>query len=355
MNFSEQPPSKQWALLKYRGEKLAEVWFKPEGEPFGLTFRIPQKSFQIPGMRQQLTIANLLRAVGITIEEVESWRHGDDSHSDTSGANPELANPLPPPSQNVDELEIYIRLKPPSQESGVGSQESDVRSQESEVASQESEIGSQMVDGEGSDASSVTPDPGQLTPDEGEREITSPTWQDLEARWKAIIGLEATLDTLRISMEGLQTEMEGSLKKTLTTEEKVHARRADVAQWNKAKSRVHHALPKVREFIHRSVWALGTPERKQLEELYRNHIQPQIPCPRMDKVFQQLENMQKDRQILSGHGTTVYHECKSIAADVQNALRTLQSNAAANAYKKKGDTAGKGKFFKQLRRWSGAG
>src|ERR1700733_6748959 len=74
VNFSEQPPSKQWAALKYRGEKFAEVWFKPEGEPFDLTFRIPQRSFQIPGMDQELTTENLLKAVGVATEEVESWR-----------------------------------------------------------------------------------------------------------------------------------------------------------------------------------------------------------------------------------------------------------------------------------------
>lgn len=181
---------------------------------------------------------------------------------------------------------------------------------------------------------------------------TSARWQDLEARWKAILALEANVDTMRISMEGLQAEMEGSLKKTLTTEEKVHARRADLADWSKAKSRVHHALPRVREVVHRCIWALGTPERKQLEELYKSHIQPQIPFPQMDKVLTQLENMQKDRQILAAHAATVYHDCKSIAADVQRALRTLQSNAA-NVRKKKAG-GGKGKFMKDLRRWSGA-
>ena len=326
MNFSEQPPSKQWATLKYRGEKFAEVWFKPEGEPFALTFRIPQQSFQIPGMDQQLTAENLLKAVAIAPEEVESWRHGDVSHPGMNGSDPELGNPLPPPPQDAHHLDIHVRLK--SQESGVRSQES-----------------------EGSD-SSLTPDPCLLTPDP--LEIPTPTWQDLEARWKAIVGLEAAIDTVRIGMEGLQAEMEASLKRTLTTEEKVHALRADLGQWNKAKSRVHYALPKVREFIHRSVWAMGSPERKQLEELYKNHIEPQIPCPQMDKVFGQLENLQKDRQILSAHGATVYQECKSIATAVQGALRTLQSNAAANARNKKGATSAKSKFFKHIRRWSGA-
>src|SRR5213595_3981389 len=89
VSFSERPPSKQWAALKYRGEKFAEIWFKPEGEAFALTFRIPEKSFQNPGMRQQLTPENLLKAVAIPPEEVESWRHGDVSHSGVNGANPE--------------------------------------------------------------------------------------------------------------------------------------------------------------------------------------------------------------------------------------------------------------------------
>src|SRR5262245_4247835 len=164
-------------------------------------------------MGQQLTTDNLLKAAAIATEEVESWRHGDVSHSGMNGSNPELTKPLPPPPQDVTHLELYVRLKPPPQA----------------VARNES----------------------------CELEIPSAKWQDLEARWKAILGLEATMETLRISMEGLRAEMEASLKKTLTSEEKLHALRADVAQWNKAKSRVHHALPKVREYIHRSTWALG--------------------------------------------------------------------------------------------------
>src|SRR5438067_110639 len=96
VNFSEQLPSKQWAALKYRGEKFAEVWFKPEGAPCGLTFRIPQQGFQIPGMRQHLTIENLLKAVAIAPAEVESWRQGEVAHAGMNGANPDFKSPLPP-------------------------------------------------------------------------------------------------------------------------------------------------------------------------------------------------------------------------------------------------------------------
>lgn len=305
MNFAEQPPSTQWAALKYRGAAFAEVWFKPEGEPCAVTFRIPQAGFQIPGMDQQLTIENLLKTVAIAPEEVESWRLGDLSHANLDGPNPELKNPIPPPPPDVAHLDIHVRMKP-----------------------------------------------SQAVADNDAGEVPEAKWQALEARWKAILGVEATLDTLRINMEGLLAEMEGSLKRNLTTEEKLHAPRADLAEWTKAKSRVHHALPRVREFIHRAVWAMGIPERKQLEELHKSHIKPKIPFPRMDKVLEQMENLQKDRQILSALGTTVYHECKGISASVQGALRTLQSNAAAK--KKKSASGGKGKFFKSIRNWSGA-
>jgi hypothetical protein len=62
-------------------------------------------------------------------------------------------------------------------------------------------------------------------------------------------------------------------------------------------------------------------------------------------VFEQIESLHKDRQVLSAQGTAVYQECKRISADVQAALRTLQSTAASNAAKKKRVAGKKGKFF----------
>src|SRR6478672_1268920 len=97
MNVSEQPPSKQWAALTFKGERIAEVWFKPEGEPLALLFRIPRSSFQVPGIGQRLTAENLLKAVALAPDAVESWRHGGASHSAPDGPDPGLTSPLPPP------------------------------------------------------------------------------------------------------------------------------------------------------------------------------------------------------------------------------------------------------------------
>ncbi len=297
MNFSEQPPSKQWAALKYKGERIADVWFKPEGEPLALTFRIPQKSFHIPGMDQLLTAENLLAAVALATDQVDSWSHGDACHFGLDGSNPELRRPLPPPPQDVAELTIHVRLKSPPPKEG------------------------------------------------SEPAIPLERWQVLHARWNAILALEATIDGLRQRMESLRSEMEGAFRKTLTADEKVHALNADVAQWNKAKSRVHYSLPKIKEFIHRATWVMGTPERKKLEELFKNQAPPSIRDPEMDKVPEQLEYLLKDRQVLSSQGVAVCQECQGIAAEIHGALRTLQSNAAANIRKKLGAARAKGKFL----------
>jgi hypothetical protein len=301
VNFSEQPPSKEWAAIKYRGEKIAEVWFKPEGEPFTLTFRVPQKSFHIPDLGQLLTAENLLRAVGIANEAVESWHHEGVSPSNTDESNPEFGQPLPPPPQDVTHLTIHVQLKPPDQ----------------------------VVDRNESD----------------EPEILRAKWQDLEARWHAILGLEATLDTLRIQMDSLRSEMEAESRKMLTADEKVHALNADVAQWNQAKNRILYALPKLRDFIHRSTWAMGSPERKKLGELFKSDMHSHSPVAEMDSVQKQLDSLLKDRQVLSTQGMTVYHEGKSLSATLQGALRNLQSNAAAKALKDKAAERKKGKYF----------
>jgi hypothetical protein len=284
--------------LKYRGEAFAEVWFKPEGEPFALTFRIPPSSFQIPGIGPLLTTENLLKAVGIATDEVASWRHEGAPDSGKNEVNSELGHPLPPPSQDATHLILSVSVKPPQ---------------------------------------AVAP------PASSEPEVPEAKWQDLEARWNAILGLEASTETLRISMEALRSEMEASTRQTLTADEKVHALNADVAQWNKAKSRVVYVLPKVREFIHRSTWAAGTPERKKLEELFKTHIRPRVPFAQMDHVMEELESLLKDRQVLSAHGVSVYQDCKSISTDVQGALRTLKSNAAANATRKRGASTARSK------------
>jgi hypothetical protein len=301
VNFSEHVPSNEWAALKHMGEEIAEAWFKPEGEPFTLVFRIPRNRFQSFDMSEQLTVEDLLKAAAISNEEVDSWQVGDDSHSSMDGTNPELRRLLPPPPSDATHLTVYVQLKPPAQ------------------------------------AAART--------ETSEQEVPPERWQALDALWKGILGLEASIEALRLSMEGLRAEMEAAFKKSLTVEEKVHAVQADVAQWNKAKNRIHYALPKVREFIHRATWASGVPERKRLGELVSDHIEPRIPFPRMDEERERLEHLQKDRQVLFAQGNAVCQECRGISAEIQRALSTLQRNAADRAREKRSAARDKGKHL----------
>ena len=65
----------------------------------------------------------------------------------------------------------------------------------------------------------------------------------------------------------------------------------------------------------------------------------------MDQIVEQLENLLKDRQVLSAHGVSVSQECTSASTDLQGTLRTLLSAAAANAAKKRSAAGKKGKFI----------
>ena len=232
--------------------------------------------------------------MAVSKEEVESWRNGDITHSGMDGSNRRTTATATAKRSHVS---IHV----------------------SEAAA-----------------------PDRCPQDSNERNSLG-KWQDIEARWKTILGMEIAMDGLRQRMEGLLAEMESSLNRALTSEEKVNALNADVAQWNKAKSRVHYSIPKVKEFIHRATWALAIPERKKLEELFKNQNHHELL--QIEKLPELLENLQKDRQILSGQGMAVYQECKGVSATIQGALRTLQMNAASNAQKKRGAANAKNKSF----------
>lgn len=167
-------------------------------------------------------------------------------------------------------------------------------------------------------------------------EVTAEQWQFLEGLWKAILSLEANIDAARLSANTLRSEMETAFRQSLNVDEKLHASQADIGEWNRAKNRLHFALPKVREFIHRANWAATVPERKRLEEVVRDHIEPRVPPPDLDQVREEMEHLLKARQVLFSQGTSVQSECRSLTADTQRALGNLKRNAANNARKKKG-------------------
>lgn len=176
-------------------------------------------------------------------------------------------------------------------------------------------------------------------------EIPPEKWQALDALWKAILGLEGSIDACRVSMNGLQSEMENAYRKPLGVEEKIHGLQSDVVQWNNAKNRIHYALPKLRDFVHRATWALALPERKKLEEVVKNHIEPRVPLPDIDQTRAELEHLQKERQVLFAQGNTVTQECRGIIAEINRAFSNLQRNAAANAKRKQDAKKQKGKFL----------
>lgn len=177
-----------------------------------------------------------------------------------------------------------------------------------------------------------------------EQEVPPETWQMLESRWRSILGQEAAIESQRAALDSLRVEMENASKRALNVEAKVHATQFDVLQWNKAKGRVHFALPKVREFIHRATWATGIPERKKMEAIFKDHIEPRVPFPELNQTSDLLDFLQKDRQVLAAQGNTIAQECRGIIAEINRTLSTLERNAATNARNKRDAKKERGRY-----------
>jgi hypothetical protein len=155
-------------------------------------------------------------------------------------------------------------------------------------------------------------------------------WQEPESRWKTILGLEASIDDLRARIERLCAELEASSRRTLTTEEKLHAVAADVSEWTKAKSRIQIGLPKAKDFILRARWAKGTPERRHLGDFFKTAPGVSVSV----QIEQALDVLRKTSQLLYAQGVAVSYECKSVSADVRGALTKLQNHSATRRAQK---------------------
>lgn len=280
--------------LSHGGEDVADARLDPDGESFRLTFRVPRERLDGDEGMNPVTIADLLTAAGVSEDEVESWEF--DQHSPREGEPPQPVEPQDEPLATIG-----VKLKSAGR------------------------------------TASAAPD---VLPD-----VPPETWQALEAVWKTVLGLEAGIDSLRVGMDGLRAEMEGAFRKQMGIEEKLHAMQADVILWNKAKSRVHYAVPKVREFVHRATWAAAAAERKRLGELFKSHIEPRIPFPGIETVRERMEHLQKDRQILLAQGNAVGQEGRALLAEIQRAFGTLQRNAADRARQKRSAGREKGKHL----------
>jgi hypothetical protein len=293
VNFAELPASSQWANLKYKGARIADVWIKPADEPNTIRFRITAESFQIPGMATLLTLENLLKSMGLSTSEVKSC---EVRRSNEAMAPLELHQPLASLSIQEPEFQAVVTMQ----------------------VAMPVEIAAAALS-----------------------EVPESLWVNIDARWNAVIAQEVSIDTMRLRMETLRGEMESAAHKAMSADEKLHALNADVAQWTKAKSRLRYVTPKLKEYTHRATWAMGTPERKKLDEVYKNHIRPRIALPEMEKILEEIERLLKDRQILNAQGVSALQDGQNSLSDVNGTYRTLQANARANAQKKRVATRAK--------------
>ena len=150
-----------------------------------------------------------------------------------------------------------------------------------------------------------------------------------------VLGLEISPANVAIARENAVTNGVSGRVDFILSDSYAPISPADRAALDQLAGRVHFVLPKVKEFVHRATWAPALPERKRLEEVFRNHVEPRVPFPEVDKVREELEHLLKARQVLFAQGSSVAQECRSITSEINRTLSTLLRNAAENARRKR--------------------
>ncbi len=142
----------------------------------------------------------------------------------------------------------------------------------------------------------------QVPRESGGQEIPPEKWQALEVLWKTILGLEASIDSSRLSMDGLRGEMEAAFKKALTVEEKLNACKPT---WpSGTRPRAASITPSRKcEFIHRAHLVSGCSRTEEARGDLQEPRRAADPLPGLDQVREQLEHLQKDRQVLLRRAT----------------------------------------------------
>ena len=282
MDFSKRAPSTKWTTLTYEGAVVAQVWFKPEGNPVGLQFLMPTRAFQLPDLENHLTMANLLKTVQIELKEIQSWTCSGIVHEGMNGTNPDFNKRIGPSSNSSDPVPIDVLLN-----SGHAS------------------------------------------------EITPEQWNDLASRWDKIALLESEISRIRTEAERLCAKLDSLWNTTLTLEDK-YASRLDIAKWEEAKKRIPHLRPELIGFLKswNSIAAASIETKSRFVELIktRNSSFSQME---MSNALNELESIRKNRQVWISRGNDLCNLAQGVMSRAQVVLGQLKSSAKANFARKK--------------------
>jgi len=267
-DFQSRPASQNWEQvpLAWIPGGFVWAWFKPPQAPGAIVVRLPDE--QGDALRPQLTMRNLIAALGADLREIPFWSIQGMMLDSQGGQNPLLDQPVPPPVPWADPtITIHFAGVPqPGFAAGVSVQP---------VAA--------------SSAMKTAP----MTP------AAESALAAMDADWNAILLMETQLAQLRKQLSAIQAKLQ-SLNRDFTPEERQAADSNDVKAWQDARRFLRDAAGQTSRYIreHDVGMTSAAGQRHRFEEIYKTHVTARNAFEGISSVQHEMEVYRKQVQAL---------------------------------------------------------
>lgn len=267
-DFLSLPPSSQWELkqLPAAAEFCVWMWRKPAHLPQGLVLQVPDETYRGYPHRQQLTLRNLLFAVGVNPAAVAWWSLCGATYSGQGGMNPCFDQPLPDPLPGADR-NLNIQLAPQM-------------AQPMQTAAPQTPIPAEQLE---------------------------ETFAAIEADWTSIQKLAKDLAVRRKQLQDMQMRL-SNLNRDLSSDEKLFGDNRDKSEWQDARRWMRDVSARVARFIkdHDIGESTTAAKRTWLEQTYDTYIGPRQPFDGLRDAQREFEAYRKLLQMLFNNMNTAY-------------------------------------------------
>jgi len=279
------------------------AWFKPPAVPTGLLMTIPDETFHSYPQRDQLTLRKLLHSAGIQPASVAAWSLQGMTYDAQAGTNPLLDQPIPEPVAGSDpNIVIYLNAPQVAQPPIV----------QSLPASE--------------------PIPAQALSTDADLEQV---FQHIDAEWQAVLQLEVQLRALRKQVGSMSGKL-NSLNRDLSLEEKQHANRVDINDWQDARRWIRDSEASLSRCMkdHDLGDTSSAGKRHWFEQLYEQHVVPRQPFENMLQTKREFEIYHKSLQTLQNRMNSKLSEAsqngerraQQILSSIAAKIRKARSN-----------------------------
>jgi len=288
-DFFGRSPSVSWECFSLMDspQKFIWVWFKPPNLPQGFVVRIPDETFGQASQANLLSMRKLLEAVGLDPSLVSMWSLYGAPVDGQNGTSSYFDQAICKPAAGIEpEIVVYLdsALMVPA------------------PPTETVQLSAAVTAAETGDSANV--------------------FARIDADWNASLRIEKQLAIARKQLAAMVVRI-NSLNRELTPEERVHADRNDLTDWQETKRWLRDVATRLARFMkeHDVGEASTAGKRNWFEQTHRQYIVPRQQFDGLQQVQRDYESYRKTLQTLLTNMNNSYS--KAVQDGEQRAMQVL--------------------------------